>query len=1165
MECASHGVDFRAMMEAAAEQILLQPIRWDPVLTTLQTRLQTNGDKTPLRVVPVGTTADQLIYNGLKQRNPSIISLQQRTPENDDSEFLTSARRKSLSNKNKIAIIGMAGRFPEAATTDALWNILRLGIDVSKEVPPLRWNHKTHTDLSGRKKNSSRTSLGCWLHDPDVFDAHFFGISAQEATRMDPAQRLALMTTCEAIEQAGIVWSTGANGSGATRSTRLDRVGVYCGVSGNDWRECNAAQKVHSHFMHGSNRAFISSRISEAFNLSGPSQTVDTSSSNTLAPVHAACRSLWARETDTCIVAGAHVMTNPDVQAGMDRAGLLSHSGNCKVFDETADGLCRGEGVASLVFKRLEDALAENDTVLGVIPGEATKHNSTSSDEASGPANATKSLLAEVLNKANMDSASIAYVEMGGPSTAVGDASEVASVVDVLAPATPSASIGRRRSMPLYVGSALANIGHGEATTGLSGIIKVLLMLRENIIPPHIGIHTRVNSKFPAELATKRNTHIHAGEDIEWETSSEALSRGERRRAIVHDVGTISRVRSALLLEECPFQYQEQHQSPGATDRPLDTDSSSHYIIAISPKSRTSLHRNMVNLYTWLKKEELQNRFTLAQLSYTTTARRNHYSHRIMLVALSVEDLCTQLHTEIQHSRKEIKSVPTGLRSIPDTNHAKLARPVVFAFTRPRACSSAFSPSNEYFRQLYETFSHVRKDINDLEQTVTLLDLPSVIGALGLKRASALHSYNGMQTGPNVGPLASMYTQAAQRLGLPSAISFWGASRGAHQQVQAQHPSNGTRTRQIAEQLAHMCIQMAVSRLWRSWGITPVAVVTEGGVDIYSALNFAGVLSDADTIYLAGTSLQLALSQEAENGRLGHGEDWNAAAVAEFERLDSLTTYCKAQIPVVRLVTTNAGDKIRRQETGLSNARLDVFTGVREDNQKLLTRKFLPNIKPKDLNNKRPNVSTRSDIIATCRESNIIPDQSILQEIGPEMPIFCDSTATETNTTLADDLTLHHHGAEGGDARRQSANLQMWSYLTQTLRKFYYAGASILWDQYHFDLPSSSRRVISTLPAYSWDLKEYWLPYVNDWMLLKGDATKAVVAPKLQSTTIHTIVEETELTDDGGNDLRLVVEADISRSDLHGIVQGHVVDGVPLCTPVRNIMEKVLPSLQGKG
>ncbi|KAK7703182.1 hypothetical protein SLS64_009158 [Diaporthe eres] len=924
------------------------------------------GGNTALRVFPVATTADQLIYTGLQQQNPSLTGS---APGNNGLQWKTAAKLDSSPNRDKIAIIGMAGRFPEAATTEALWDILRLGLDVSKEVPPLRWSIKTHVDPSGRKKNSSRTSLGCWLNDPDVFDADFFGISAQEATRMDPAQRLALMTAYEAVEQAGIVWTSSFNGDGTTPSTRRDRVGVYYGVSGNDWRDCNAAQKVDSHYMRASNRAFISGRIAETFNLTGPSLTVDTSSSNSLEPVRIACRSLWAQETDMCIVGGADVMTNPDVHAGLDRAGLLSRSGNCKVFDKTADGFCRGEGVVSIVLKRLEDALVENDTVLGVIAGTATNYNSASpAGDESAQSTIQQSLFTEVLNKSNVDPASITYVEMDGSSTKLGDANEVACAVDVLAPASASKIAGKSRTLPLYLGSAMANIGHCEATSGLSSIIKVLLMFRENIIPPHIGIHTRVNSAFPVELAKHRNVHIHTGKAIKWDNDAKAASRSEPRRALIHDLGTIPRASTALILEETPLEDQGLHKCSVGLDHLLDTDQPTSYIIAISAKSKKFLHRNVANLYLWLQNEATRSQLDLAQLSYTTTARRNHYSFRTMLVVSSVEDLCAQLYNELQRTRVERNFAPTDVRplQVANTNQAVVARPIVFAFTGSLTYKA-------YFRQLYESFSHIRREMHHLDQVVKRLGLPSVMKALRLK------------------------------------------------------------------------------------GCT----VSDGGVNIYSALNVAGVLSDADTIYLAGASIQLGLLQHTKKRQSGLGEDWYSAATAEFERLDRLTTYHRGHIPVLGLVGSRASDGIPRQETWSSNARL----------------------------------------------------------------------------------------VEGWNAPQEELKVQTWSHLTETLRMFYHAGAEIRWDRFYLDLSARSRRVISTLPAYSWDLKEYWVPYVNDWTLHKGAVRKAIEVPKLESTTIHTIIEETELVDEDSDKSRLVVEADISRHDLHGIVQGHVVDGVPLCTP----------------
>lgn len=1105
MDAKNGHVDFTTLLESAAEQILLHPIHWDPVLATLLTRLEMTAGMNPLRIVPVATTADQLIYTGLRQRNV-LISPPERSAETHEPECTTSTGATSPSNRDKIAIIGMSGRFPEAATTDALWDVIRLGFNVSKEVPPLRWNSKTHVDPSGRKKNSSRTSLGCWLNDPDVFDADFFGISALEATRMDPAQRLALMTTYEAIEQAGIVWPNGVDGAGATSSTRPDRVGVYYGVSGNDWRDCNAAQKLDSHFVRASNRAFISARISEAFKLNGPSLTVDTSSSTSLAPVHMACSSLQAQETDMCIVGGAHVMTNPDVHAGLDRAGLLSHTGNCKVFGEAADGLCRGEGVVSLVLKRLEDALAENDSILGVIPAVATKCNRP---ETPGKDNMS-AIFTEVLKRSNVDPASILYAEMGGSYANDGDAGHLASALDILAPISASSSLGRGSTVPLFLGSATANIGYGEATSGLSGIVKILLMLHENVIPPQIGIQKQVNSKLPVDVFRRRNIQIHTGNAIKWRDFAGTSSHRQRRRALVYDQGMIARASSALMIEENSPEYQGQDKST-AVDCAVHTGAPTSYIIAISAKSKTSLHRNITNLYLWLQKESSRDQSSLAQLSFTTTARRNHYSHRATLVASSFEELCVQLHAKVQQSRVELKSSPADVKSIDNPVQANADPPVVFAFLSSQMCNFASSSSAVYFRLLYESFSFVRQETDHLEQITKCLGLPSIMNSLGFKGDSASCGHN-----------------------------------------ENRHSYSGCRLHQMAEHLAHMCTQMVLSKLWRSWGIHPIAIVTGDGLDVYTALNVAGVLSDADTILLAGAWIRREFLQRATEETLESGLHSDAVIASEFERLCGLTTYHKPRILISRLMTDRAHDQSRREDMGSASPRLDVVAGAGEDIQVFLTRQALPSIKPNNLNSNPADFPTKGDLMMACSKSSVIPDQSIIQAMGQEALTFCGSTPDEIKFGFADGAQAYHNDA-GSDSSKEESSRQMWSHLTTTLGKLYDAGANIRWDQFHRNLPLGSRRVIRTVPAYSWDLKEYWVPYRNDWTLSKGDACKTIVAPKLESTTIHTIIEETELMGEDENGLRLVVEADISRDDLHGIVQGHVVDGVPLCTPVCDV------------
>lgn len=394
---------FSTVLEAAVGEVLLQPIRWSDILEELQSSIQ-SADPASFSVAPIGTTADQLIYTALKQT--PLRSLMPSMPGHNKPAVPADGSASSPS-KPKLAIIGMSGRFPDAKDNEAFWNILHEGLDVHKPVPSLHWDVKTHVDATGSQKNTSATPYGCWLDDPAMFDARFFNISPREAPQIDPAQRLALMTAYEAIEQAGIV-------PDATPSTRRDRVGVFYGVTSNDWMETNSAQKIDTYFIPGGNRAFIPGRINYCFKFSGPSYAVDTACSSSLAGIHLACNSLWRGDIDTAVAGGTNVLTNPDFTAGLDRGHFLSRTGNCKTFDDGADGYCRGEGIGTIILKRLDDAIADNDPILGVILGASTNHSAESESITRPHSGAQRAIFSKILNQGAVDPYSVSYVEMHG-------------------------------------------------------------------------------------------------------------------------------------------------------------------------------------------------------------------------------------------------------------------------------------------------------------------------------------------------------------------------------------------------------------------------------------------------------------------------------------------------------------------------------------------------------------------------------------------------------------------------------------------------------------------------------------------------------------------------------------------------------------------------------
>ncbi|KAK0637053.1 hypothetical protein B0T17DRAFT_588016 [Bombardia bombarda] len=1037
---AVEGDTFESRLKSAVTQILLEPLRWNGILQELQAHLQTE-QPTAFKIVPLKRQQQQpaLSQDAASSPNPS---------------------------KPKLAIIGMSGRFPGAKDNDAFWNVLHQGLDMHKEVPPLRWDARTHSDPTGTRKNTSVTPFGCWLDDPAAFDARFFNISPREAPQIDPAQRIALMTAYEAIEQAGIV-------PDATPSTRRDRVGVFYGVTSQDWFETNSAQQIDTYFIPGGNMAFIPGRINYFFKFSGPSFAVNTACSSSLAGIHMACNSLWRGDIDTAIAGGTNVLTNPDMTAGLDKGHFLSQTGNCKTFDDGADGYCRGEGVGTIIIKRLDDAIADKDPILGVILGAATNHSAESESITRPHVGAQRAVFNKILNQGGVDPYTVGYVEMHGTGTQAGDAGEMSSVLDTFAPHPAQTKRGKRNSSEaLYLGSAKANIGHGGAASGMASLIKVLLMLQKNTIVPHCGIKTKINHRFPADLK-ERNVNI-ALKPTSWERSADPT---KPRRAFVNNFSAAGG-NTAILLEDAPLQ--------------LDSDSSvsdtrSHHVVAVSAKNGISLQENPRSLLGFLKQNP---DVSLGTLSYTTTARRIHHQHRVMLTGASTADFCAQ--------------IDGALASDAGVTRPKGSPKIVFTYTGQGAQYPGMG------KDLYENFTFFRTELRRLDR----------IG---------------------------------QKLGFPSFLSVIDAHSGEQDIVKY----NST-----AVQLSSVCMQIALTKLWETWGVTPAAVLGHS-LGEYAALNIAGVLSDADTIYLVGTRATLL---QAKCTRDTHTMVVIKASVDEItEVLKYNTAYEFACInspteTVIAGITkdiAHLGNLLK--DAGMETMSLKVPYAFHSSQTDPVLEEFktiagnvtyseaqIPVLCPLDgsiavgIGGFGPEYlarHTREPVnmfkaLQTADSHQILTEKGVTLEIGPHPAIsgMVKAVLGSQVTTLA-------------SAQRGRPAFQM---LSTALKALYIAGADIKWAAYHEDFKASHR--VIPMPVYKWDPKPYWIQYVNDWSLRKGDPplTITIGAPaKLESTTIHHVVEDTG----DYKKARVVIESDVARKDFRPLVEGHEVDGVPLCTP----------------
>ena len=686
------------LLKTCLAEALLEPIHWDRV-----TKACTNASVDAAKVHAIGpTNLASSMVTALKATGADV------TLEDQTTWALGDSTRPTTKTHSDIAIIGMSGRFPDAADTEAFWTMLEKGLDVHRPVPPDRYPVDSHTDPTSKKRNTSHTPYGNFIENPGLFDARFFNMSPREAAQTDPMQRLMLVTAYEAMEMAGLV-------PDRTPSTKRDRIGTFYGQTSDDWREINAAQDIDTYFISGGVRAFGPGRINYFFKFSGPSFAVDTACSSSMAALQIACTSLRAGECDTAFTGGTNVLTNPDIFSGLSRGHFLSRTGQCKTFDNDADGYCRGDGVASVILKRMEDAIADRDPILAVIRGTGTNHSADAVSITHPCAKDQAFLFSKVLAESNTDARDVNYVEMHGTGTQAGDGIEMESVTSVFAPRHRQ----RRSDQPLYIGAVKANIGHGEAASGICALIKVLLMMQKNAIPPHCGVKTVMNQSFPKDLA-QRNVNI------AFKTTPFVRPPRGKRTIFLNNFSAAGG-NTAILLEDGPVR------------RLVAFDARSHHIITVSAKSLAAFKKNMNRLQMFVEDNPTVD---LPSLSYTTTARRAHYNYRI---AFAVSDL---------------KQVSAGLASVKDESHSPIPMQtpqIAFAFTGQGSQYTAMG------RQLYETSATFRNDLEEFSQIAVRQGFPSFLPLI-----------DGSAELKDLPPTAVQLGMTAIQMGVTGLLGRWG-------------------------------------------------------------------------------------------------------------------------------------------------------------------------------------------------------------------------------------------------------------------------------------------------------------------------------------------------------------------------------------------------------
>ncbi len=760
-------------------------------------------------------------------------------------ELQSKLEKLEQANREPIAIIGLGCRFPGAENPEAFWRLLREGRDVIREVPKERWDLDAYYDADPDAPGKMSTRFGGFLEQVDRFDPLFFGISSREAISMDPQQRLLLEVAWEALEHAGI----------APEKIEGSATGVFLGICSTDYPQLllgKGRNTFDAYSATGSSHAIASGRLSYLLGVHGPSLSIDTACSSSLVAVHQACLNLRSRACHMAIAGGVNVIITPDTSIALSKAHMMAPDGRCKTFDASANGFVRGEGCGLVVLKRLRDAVEEGDNVLALIVGSAANQDGRSSGITAPNGPAQEMVIREALKAAGLSPNDIGYVETHGTGTALGDPIEVNAL---------GAALGKERGPNdrLKIGSVKTNFGHLEGAAGIAGLIKLVLALQHQQIPPHLHL-------------TKRNPYIPWDDlPIDIPTTLTPWEEINGRRIGATSSFGFSGTNAHVILQGAN-ERQGANEGQGANEDKKEKEPNSNravmerpwQVLALSAKSDEALRELALRYERHLASQndspleggvvhDAMN--TLANVCFTANTGRSHFSHRVTLLAQTSQ----QMQDKLRVFAADLSSAE-GLHA--ELPHSK--RPeVVFLFTGQGA---------QYLnmgRALYETQPTFRKVMDRCDEILRpYLKAP----LLSVLYSEASHAQHDSPLEGSPGSVGRDLIKWDELITLENTPLKRGIATSSQQRVtNNQQPASNNLLDQTAfTQPALFAIEYALAELWRSWGVEPAAVLGHS-VGEYVAACVAGVFSLEDGLKLI-----------AERGRLMQALPSGGVMVAVF-------------------------------------------------------------------------------------------------------------------------------------------------------------------------------------------------------------------------------------------------------------------------------------------
>ncbi|KAF4454629.1 Conidial yellow pigment biosynthesis polyketide synthase [Fusarium austroafricanum] len=602
------------------------------------------------------------------------------------SEKQTNTVSPSEEQEEPIAVVGMSIKVAGADDVHEFSDMLRTGKSQHQIIPPERMVF----DSLFREKDPSRKWYANLMKDVDAFDHKFFKRSPRESAAMDPQQRLLLQASYQAVEQAGYFTESIRNPKSDAEEVERQKIGVYMGAPAVDYEHNVAGHAANAFTATGNLQSFLAGRVAHHFGWTGPAMTLDTACSSSAVAIHLACRNLVAGECNAALAGGVALFTNPLWFQNLAAANFLSPTGQCKPFDQAADGFCRAEGIACVMLKRMSDAVADGNTILGCIASSAVYQNQNSTPMFVPNSPSLSQLFKDVIQQANVKPGDVSLVEAHGTGTPVGDPAEYEAIRLALGGPTV-------RSEPLPLGSAKGHVGHTEGASGVVSLIKVLTMMRENYIPPQASF-TKMNPLIRSSPSDK----------IQVVTSLRPWVKNAGSKynkvALINNYGA-GGSNAAMVVSQSPLSGFAPEPDSIIGNNPNGQTARLPFFISGADGQSIKAYASKLIAFMQSHSKPL----SLADLSFALGRHSNpDLSHRLVFSARSVEDLRSKL-SEVASSKS-----PSPELAIHKT---KPQRPVILCF------GGQISTFVGLTQEVYESVNILRKHLNDCDAMIQSLPL----------------------------------------------------------------------------------------------------------------------------------------------------------------------------------------------------------------------------------------------------------------------------------------------------------------------------------------------------------------------------------------------------------------------------------------------------------